>query len=180
MVSGLNFLAVLDDDFFKEKIFETAEKLDGTAEIIWFRFKNYNNIHTKLTKIRKIVKKSTLILSRDYILAEKYGFDGVHLNKDTIKNYNIIKSETKLMVGYSSHSADEINKINADYYTLSPVFHTPKDYEVTPLGIIDYNKTKKVFALGGINIENLDKIKNHFYGFAGIRIIQDIIKHYNL
>lgn len=176
MVSGLNFLAVLDDDFFKEKIFETAEKLDGTAEIIWFRFKNYNNIHTKLTKIRKIVKKSTLILSMDYILAEKYGFDGVHLNKDTIKNYNIIKSETKLMVGYSSHSAAEIDNIKADYYTLSPIFHTPKDYEVKPLGIIDYDKTKKVFALGGINLENLDKIKNSFYGFAGIRIINDIIK----
>lgn len=175
MISGLNFLAVLDDNFFKDKIFETAEKLDGTAEIIWFRFKNYNNIHTKLTKIRKIVKKSTLILSRDYILAEKYSFDGVHLNKDTIKNYNIIKSETKLMVGYSSHSADEINKINADYYTLSPVFYTPKDYNVNPLGIIDYNKSKKVFALGGINLENLDKIKNHFYGFAGIRVINDII-----
>ena len=80
------------------------------------------------------------------------------------------------MVGYSSHCADEINKINADYYTLSPVFYTPKDYNVNPLGIIDYNKSKKVFALGGINLENLDKIKNHFYGFAGIRIINDIIK----
>lgn len=34
MVSGLNFLAVLDDNFFNEHIFETAEKLDGTAEII--------------------------------------------------------------------------------------------------------------------------------------------------
>ena len=30
----------LDDNFFNEHIFETAEKLDGTAEIIWFRFKN--------------------------------------------------------------------------------------------------------------------------------------------
>ena len=79
MVSELNFLAVLDDNFFKDKIFETAEMLDGTAEIIWFRFK-------------------------------------------------------------------------------------------------DYNKTKKVFALGGINLENLDKIKDNFYGFAGIRIINDIIK----
>ena len=79
MVSGLNFLAVLDDNFFNEHIFETAEKLDGTAEIIWFRFKNYNNIHYKLNKIRKIVKKSILTLSSDYVLAEKYGFDGIHL-----------------------------------------------------------------------------------------------------
>lgn len=176
MISGLNFLAVLDDNFFKDKIYETAEKLDGTAEIIWFRFKDYTNIQKKLINIRKTVKKSILTLSSDYILAEKYGFDGVHLNKNNIKYYNNIKRETKLIMGYSSHSIDEIDNINADYYTLSPIFHTQKDYEVTPLGIIDYNKTKKVFALGGINIENLDKIKDHFYGFAGIRIINDIIK----
>ncbi len=176
MISGLNFLAVLDDNFFKDKIYETAEKLDGTAEIIWFRFKDYTNIQNKLINIRKTVKKSILTLSSDYILAEKYGLDGVHLNKNTIKDYNNIKREIKLITGYSSHSADEIDNINADYYTLSPIFHTPKDYKITPLGIIDYNKTKKVFALGGINMENLDKIKDHFYGFAGIRIINDIIK----
>lgn len=175
MVSGLNFLAVLDDSFFKEKIYETAEKIDGTAEIIWFRFKDYTNVKNKLINIRKAVKKSILILSSDYVLAEKYRFDGVHLNQNTVKNYNIIKSETKLITGYSSHSADEIDKINADYYTLSPIFHTPKDYYVNPLGIIDYNKSKKVFALGGINLENLNVIKNHFYGFAGIRVINDII-----
>lgn len=176
MVSALKFLAVLDDDFFKEKIYEKAEKLDGTAEIIWFRFKNYNNIQNKLVNIRKLVKKSILSLSSDYMLAEKYGFDGVHLNKNTIKDYNIIKSETNLITGYSSHSAAEIDNIKADYYTLSPIFHTPKNYEVKPLGIIDYDETKKVFALGGINLENLDKIKDSFYGFAGIRIINDIIK----
>ena len=180
MITCLNFLAVLDDNFFKDKIYETAEKLDGTAEIIWFRFKDYTNIQNKLINIRKTVKKSILTLISDYILAEKYGFDGVHLNKNNIKYYNNIKRETKLITGYSSHSINEIDNINADYYTLSPIFHTQKDYEVTPLGIIDYNKTKKVFALGGINIENLDKIKDHFYGFAGIRIVQDIIKLHNL
>ena len=100
MVSGLNFLAVLDDNFFNEHIFETAEKLDGTAEIIWFRFKNYNNIHYKLNKIRKIVKKSILTLSSDYVLAEKYGFDGIHLNKNTIKDYNTFKPASSLIPGY--------------------------------------------------------------------------------
>ena len=176
MISGLNFLAVLDDNFFKDKIYETAEKLDGTAEIIWFRFKDYTNIQNKLINIRKTVKKSILTLSSDYILAEKYGFDGVHLNKNTIKDYNNIKREIKLITGYSSHSADEIDNINADYYSFSTIYHNPKHYKITPFGIIDYNKTKKVFALGGINMENLDKIKDHFYGFAGIRIINDIIK----
>lgn len=176
MASALNFLAVLDDDFFRENIYETAEKLDGIAEIIWFRFKSYDNIQNKLINIRKLVKKSILTLSSDYILAEKYSFDGVHLNKNTIKDYKIIKSETSLITGYSSHSAAEIDNIQADYYTLSPIFHTPKDYEVKPLGIIDYNKTKKVFALGGISLENLEIIKENFYGFAGIRIINDIIK----
>ncbi len=52
---------------------------------------------------------------------------------------------------------------------------TPKPYNVNQLGIIDYDKTKKVFALGGINLENLEIIKKHFYGFAGIRVINDIL-----
>ncbi|MDE7034241.1 MAG: hypothetical protein K2O68_04540, partial [Mucispirillum sp.] len=63
MITCLNFLAVLDDNFFKDKIYETAEKLDGTAEIIWFRFKDYTNIQNKLINIRKTVKKSILTLS---------------------------------------------------------------------------------------------------------------------
>ena len=37
----------------------------------------------------------------------------------------------------------------------------PKPYNVNQLGIIDYDKTKKVFALGGINLENLEIIKKH-------------------
>lgn len=176
MVSGLNFLAVLDNDFFKDNIFKTAEKIDGKAEIIWFRFKDYTDIHNKLLNIRKIVKKSILTLSSDYMLAEKYGFDGVHLNKNTYNDYNIIKAETRLITGFSTHSANEIDSIKADYYTLSPIFNTPKDYKINPLGIIDYDKTKKVFALGGINLDNLDMIKDHFYGFAGIRVINDIVK----
>lgn len=176
MISGLHFLAVLDNDFFNANIIKTAEKLDGTADIIWFRFKNYDNIHSILSDIRKTVKKSVLVLSSDYILAEKYGFDGVHLNKNTIQDYNIIKSKTNLITGYSSHSAEEISNTDFDYYTLSPVFNTPKPYNVNPLGIIDYDKSKKVFALGGINLQNLDLLKDKFYGFAGIRIINDIIK----
>ncbi len=73
MITCLNFLAVLDDNFFKDKIYETAEKLDGTAEIIWFRFKDYTNIQNKLINIRKTVKKSILKLRTDYILEQKNG-----------------------------------------------------------------------------------------------------------
>ena len=108
-------------------------------------------------------------------IAEKYGFDGIHLNKNTIKDYNTFKPASSLITGYSSHSAAEIDNIKADYYTLSPIFDTPKPYNVNRLGIIDYDKTKKVFALGGINLENLEIIKKHFYGFAGIRVINDIL-----
>ncbi len=175
MFLGLKFLAVLDDNFFKDKLFKTAEKLDGIADIIWFRIKQFDDIHNKLYNIRKIVKKSILILSENYILADKYGFNGVHLNKNNIKDYHIIKSTTNLIIGYSSHSPYEINEINADYYTLSPIYNTPKEYKVTPLGIVEYDKSKKVFALGGINLANINTIKDNFYGFAGIRVINEII-----
>lgn len=97
MVSELNFLAVLDDNFFKDKIFETAEMLDGTAEIIWFRFRDYTNIHNNLINLRKTVKKSILTLSSDYMLAEKYDFDGVHLNKTLLMNIIILKKIQNLL-----------------------------------------------------------------------------------
>lgn len=177
MITGIKFLAVLDYNFFQDNLYTVAEKIDGLADIIWFRFKNYDdsNIDVIMKNIRKKVNKSILTLSGNYILAKKFGFDGVHLNKNTYHFYDIIKSSTNLIIGYSSHSLDEINRIKADYYTLSPIYNTPKEYKVKPLGIIEHDKTKKVFALGGINLNNLNTIKGNFYGFAGIRVINDII-----
>ncbi len=175
MIYGLKFLAVLDDDYFKDSLYSITSSLDGIADIIWYRFKHVQN-DNKLIQIRNIITKSTLVLSENYKLAIKFNYDGVHLNKNSINNYNVIKSTTNLLVGYSSHSTNEIKNINADYYTLSPIYDTPKNYQVKPLGIIKYDKNKKVFALGGISLQNINNIKGNFYGFAGIRIISDIIK----
>ncbi len=175
MILGFHFLAVLDDEYFKHNLYETAKFIDNKADIIWYRFKNYKNLDEKLITLRKIVSKSKLILSSNHKLAVKYNFDGVHLNKQTIKDYTYIKNNTNLITGYSSHSPKEIDDISADYYTLSPIYDTPKEYKVNPIGIAEYNKSKKVFALGGINLDNLHTLKDNFYGFAGIRIVQDII-----
>lgn len=175
MNQSTNLLAVIDDNYFTNNAFLYASKIENYADIIWYRIKNIDsNYEEKLKKMRSVVKKCHLVLSCDYVSALKYGYDGVHLNKSCIKNLDFIK-EKGLITGYSSHSASELELINADYYTLSPIYDTPKDYKVKPLGFIDYNKNKKVYALGGINLENMQETADHFYGVAGIRLVEEIV-----
>ncbi len=171
----INFLAVIDDNYFMNNAFFYASKIENYADIIWYRIKNKdNNYEENIKKMRSVVKKCPLVLSCDYLSALKHGYDGVHLNKSCLENLDYIK-EKGLITGYSSHSANELELINTDYYTLSPIYDTPKDYKVKPLGIIDYNKNKKVYALGGINLENMQETANHFYGVAGIRLVEEIV-----
>lgn len=172
---NFNFLAVIDDNYFMNNAFFYASKIENYADIIWYRIKNKDsNYEENIKKMRSVVKKCPLVLSCDYLSALKHGYDGVHLNKSCLENLDYIK-EKGLITGYSSHNASELELINTDYYTLSPIYDTPKDYKVKPLGFIDYNKNKKVYALGGINLENMQETANHFYGVAGIRLVEEIV-----
>lgn len=180
MYNSINLLAVIDDDFYKNSAFDYASKIEKYADIVWYRIKNKDNFYNdKIKKMRDTVKNCPLVLSSDYNAALKFQYDGVHINKNNLHTLNIIKETTKLMTGYSSHSLEEINNINADYFTLSPIYDTPKNYKVEPLGIIDYNKNKKVFALGGLSLKNMEETAEHFYGVAGIRLIKDIVDNIN-
>ena len=137
------------------------------------------NIRKKIEKMRNIINNCPLVLSNDYITALKFQYDGIHINKHNLHNLSTIKKTTKLITGYSSHCIEEIDNINTDYYTLSPIYDTPKKYQVKPLGIVDCDKSKKVFALGGLNLENMEHTASYFYGIAGIRLIKDIVDNAN-
>lgn len=180
MIKNIKMLAVIDDEFFNDDAFYYASNIEKYADIIWYRIKNKDEQYiTKIEKMRNIINKCPLVLSNDYINALKFNYDGVHINKQNLHNLNIIKETSKLITGYSSHSIEEINTINADYYTLSPIYDTPKKYKVKPLGIVEYNKSKKVFALGGLNLENIEQTASYFYGIAGIRLVKDMVDNAN-
>lgn len=180
MYKNIKLLAVIDDEFYKDTAFDYALKIEKYADIIWYRIKNIDSFYIeKVKKMRNIINKCQLMLSNDYNTALKYHYNGIHFNKQYLHDLYKTKETTNLITGYSSHSIDEINNIDADYFTLSPIYDTPKDYKVQPLGIVDYNKSKKVYALGGINLENIEQTAKHFYGVAGIRLIKDIVDSSN-
>lgn len=176
MYKNSRLLAVIDDDFFQDNAFYYAKNIEKYADIVWYRLKKKDSLYNdKVIKMRSVVKNCPLILSIDYKSAIDYGYDGVHINNTCLHYLDKIYENKKLIVGCSCHSVKEIDNISADYYTLSPIYDTPKDYKVIPLGLVDYNKDKKVYALGGINLDNLENTAGYFYGAAGIRLIKDIV-----
>jgi len=160
-------------EFKKEKIYS----LDKNIAVI---FRNYQKKHSRddILKIKKFCKsnKKKFFLANDIKLAAKLNLDGVYVpsfnNSLSIKKYNLKKNF--LIIG-SAHNLKEIRikeKQGVKLIFLSPLFKT-KDYKKS-LGIIRFNLLsrlckKKIIALGGINKNNLKKLKiANAYGFSGI------------
>ena len=124
-----------------------------------------------------------IVVHGHFYLKDEYRLKGVHLSE---RNPNISDS-FKGHISRSCHSLEEIkiHKRNCDYILFSPDFdHTDQksfDANYTPeelrkahkAGIID----KKVIALGGINMDNVRKVKD--YGFGGVAIMGDIWNQFN-
>ena len=133
-------------------------------------FRNYhsNNYLEDLIKTRNFCKKKgfNLFLSNNLHLAIKLKLDGVYLpsfNKRLIyKNLSLIK---KFRFIGSAHNISEIKtkeKQNCEEIFLSPIFKTDKNKNY--LDTIKFNLQtlevkKDVIALGGINSNNLKRIR---------------------
>ena len=133
-------------------------------------FRNYHssNYLNDLIKTRNFCKKKgfNLFLSNNLHLALKLKLDGVYLpsfNKRLIyKNLSLLK---KFRFIGSAHNISEIKikeKQNCEEIFLSPIFKTNKHKNY--LDTIKFNLQtlevkKDVIALGGINSNNLKKIK---------------------
>ena len=116
-----------------------------------------------------------IVVHGHFYLKEEYFLKGIHLNS---RNPNIPENY-KGHISCSCHSLEEVkeHKRNCDYVFLSPVFDciSKKDYHANyspeeirkahKAGIID----KKVIALGGIDTNNIQQVKD--YGFGGAAIL---------
>ena len=120
--------------------------------------------------------KLKFIISNEIGLAFKYKLDGVYLpsfnKKFQLKKFQNFKDF--IIVG-SAHSLKEIRikeRQNVEQIFLSPLFKTTKSN--SELGIIKFNNLSKLtrkplIALGGINENNIKKLKLiNINGFAGI------------
>jgi len=178
---------ILDYNTFKDNLFEVASAAANFCDKIWFRIKGIDGatIYNLSKRLRKQFSSKYLIISELVDMAVVLKFNAVHLNRDTSKLVYLKKRFQSLDFGYSAHSILEIEENDRfDYFTLSPIFFTKKDYKVSPLGVLDVKSlNKNIYALGGINIENVSLLKDKGYkGVAGISFfscLEDIYKYVN-
>lgn len=111
-------------------------------------------------------------------LANEYHLRGIHLNR---RNH-VIPDNFKGSVSMSCHSLEEVDikKDMADYVFLSPIFNSISKsgynsafskeelHNAMKQGTID----KKVIALGGVSLANIDTVKD--LGFGGAALLGDI------
>ena len=110
------------------------------------------------------------------MLAINLNLDGVYLPSfnQKLNMINMNKQKKFLIIG-SAHSIKEVKikeKQGVEMIFLSPLFKTSKGnkfLDVIKFNLITLNTEKKIIALGGINVQNIDKLNMiNSWGFAGI------------
>ena len=117
------------------------------------------------------------------ILAHK----NIHLKSDELHLAKSLKScdspKSARILSYSTHSLSDIlnaHKAKIDYIFISPIFAV--ENKNPPLGVeflaqIPHKIKPKIFALGGINANNIKTFENlGIAGIAGIRAFDEIFK----
>lgn len=178
----MNLLAIIDHSIFGDAYLETASKCAEFVDMIWYRIKAVepSEVFKRASDLRYLLKDKKLILSERADIACLCSFDGVHLNSSCIPPFAIKKAFPHLTVGYSAHKPEECRDQFCDYFTLSPIFPTPKPYDVTPIGLIQA-PAPNVYALGGITPDKINDLKSLGYmGAAGIRLCNSDLSQFNI
>tara|TARA_B100001057_G_C22638123_1_gene867119 strand:- start:318 stop:851 length:534 start_codon:yes stop_codon:yes gene_type:complete len=168
-------------DEFKKK---HLTNLDKNISII---YRNYNKIYneSEVLEIKKfcLSTKRNLFISNNLHLANKLKLDGIYIPSFN-KDFSIIrKIDKRLKIIGSAHNVREImikKKQKVDLIFISPIFKVKKktDFlDIYRFNILSKMTRNRVIALGGINKQNIKKIKIvNCSGFAGISYFNDRIK----
>ena len=178
-----------------EKIFSAYEKkiILKNFEIVTLTLREKdlgkNEYLNLVKKIYPICKKYgiDLILHQNYDLNldEKYNIEGIHLSYEIFKSLNknireeLIKKYKR--IGVSIHSLDEakeIESLGATYVVAGHIFKTDCKKGLEPRGLnfikeLSSILTIPIFAIGGININNVSLLKN--IGLQGICSVSGIL-----
>ncbi|OPA78288.1 thiamine phosphate synthase [Campylobacter pinnipediorum] len=156
----------LSDDFLDDVKFVLETK---KPDFILLREKDLDDVlYKKLSKeILDILKKykTKLIVHTNFRIALDLKIENIHFSFcDFKKNIDLIDKFKK--VGVSIHSINElleVQKYGVDYVIVGHIFDTKSHKDENPRGTqfleeICQNSKIKVYAIGGINFENLDII----------------------
>jgi len=181
---------ILDKDACRD-VFKVAAKIRNSGlSVVQLRAKNMPN--KDLLEISKKLKfafrknKIIFIINDHVDIAKLTGAHGAHLGQDDlpIEEARKILGKDKI-IGISCHNlkqALDAQKKGADYIGVGPIFKTPIKPENRSIGLAllkDINKKIKIpiFAIGGINRNNLNKILST--GVSRVAICRDICMNKN-
>ena len=167
--------------FINEFIEDDINKLNKNIAII---YRNYNtNINKDLIrKIRDYCKTNNrkFYISYHYKLAFELNLDGIYIpafDKSQIINSSTRKKKFEILG--SAHNLKEVKikeKQGCTTIFLSPIFKVNKSnyyLDVVKFNILANNTNRKIIALGGINFNNLKKIRlTKSVGFASISLLK--------
>ncbi|MGA1871140.1 MAG: thiamine phosphate synthase [bacterium] len=145
--------------------------ISGGADMIQLRDKrtNIKELIGLAQEIADIAKRhDVLFIINDSIgLAMASNADGVHLGQDDTP-LNLARSilGPEKIIGCSTHSikqAINAEKLGADYIGIGPIFYSPLKKDLSPIGPymlreLSHSISIPYFALGGINLDNLDEV----------------------
>ena len=168
------------DNFDKENI----KKLDKKIHIILRNYKNKFSNET-LIDLKNFCKKNKrkIYLSNDIKRARSLGFDGAYIPSFNrlLKQYDFNIKKKFIILGSAHDIRDLIikKKQKVDFIFLSSLFKNSKNKK--HLGINNFNlianHSKKIVALGGINGNNINKLKIlNIKGYATINYFRQKYK----
>lgn len=179
---------VTDEKACLEKDFYSCieEAIKGGVKIVQLREKNIStkDFYEKALKVKEICKNyGVLFIINDRLdIAQAVKADGVHLGQSDIpieKAREILKD--KFLIGVTARNVEEAKKaelLGADYIGSGAIFGTStkdnaKKLEMEELKKIVASVKIPVFAIGGINVDNVGSLKN--IGLQGICSVSGIL-----
>ena len=166
------------------------EAIKGGAGIVQLREKNIStkDLYEKALKVKEICKNyGALFIINDRLdIAQAVGADGVHLGQSDMpieEARKILKD--KFLIGATARNIEEAKRaelLGADYIGSGAIFGTStkdnaKKLEMEELKKIVASVKIPVFAIGGININNVGSLKN--IGLQGICAVSGILSEKN-
>ena len=183
---------VTDEKACLEKDFYACieEAIKGGVKIVQLREKNIStkDFYEKALKVKEICKNyGALFIINDRLdIAQAVGADGVHLGQSDMpieEARKILKD--KFLIGATARNIEEAKRaelLGADYIGSGAIFGTStkdnaKKLEMEELKKIVASVKIPVFAIGGININNVGSLKN--IGLQGICAVSGILSEKN-
>lgn len=179
---------VTDEKSCKGKDFYSCieEAIESGVKIVQLREKNIStkDFYEKALKVKEICKNyEVLFIINDRLdIAQAVEADGVHLGQSDMpieKAREILKD--KFLIGATARNIEEAKKaelLGADYIGSGAIFGTSTKDNAKKLEMKDLKKIVNsvkipVFAIGGININNVWMLKN--IGLQGICSVSGIL-----